>query len=85
MMNIEQLVNRVTEQLAQALPPGMKQLRGDLESNFKVIIQEALARMQLVTREEFDVQTALLARTRQRLEALEAQLRELEHQIDQPK
>jgi BMFP domain-containing protein YqiC len=77
-MALEQIVNRVSEQLSQALPPGVRQLRGDLEENIKAVLREALARMQLVTREEFDVQAALLARTRSRLEAVEAELRALE-------
>jgi len=50
----------------------------DMERNFKSLLQSALARMDLVTREEFDVQMAVLARTREKLEALEARLAELE-------
>ena len=51
-----------------------------MERNFKSLLQSALARMDLVTREEFDVQTAVLARTREKLEALEARLKDLEPQ-----
>jgi BMFP domain-containing protein YqiC len=80
-MAMEQIVNRLSEQLSQALPPGVRQLRGDLEENIKVVLREALARMALVTREEFDVQSALLSRTRSRLEAVEAELRALEQHL----
>lgn len=80
-MALEQIVNRVSEQLSQALPPGVRQLRGDIEENIKAVLREALARMELVTREEFDVQTALLSRTRSRLEAVEAELRALEQRL----
>lgn len=80
-MALEQIVNRVSEQLAQVLPPGVRQLRGDLEENIKAVLREALARMELVTREEFDVQTAMLSRTRSRLEAVEAELRALEQRL----
>jgi BMFP domain-containing protein YqiC len=80
-MALEQIVNRVSEQLSQVLPPGVRQLRGDLEDNIKAVLREALARMELVTREEFDVQAALLSRARSRLEAMEAELRTLEQRV----
>ena len=78
---MEQIVNRVSEQLSQILPPGVRQLRGDIEENIKVVLREALARMELVTREEFDVQSALLSRTRSRLEAVEKELKALEQRV----
>ncbi|MDP2226644.1 MAG: accessory factor UbiK family protein [Moraxellaceae bacterium] len=80
-MALEQIVNRVSEQLSQVLPPGVRQLRGDLEENIKAVLREALARMELVTREEFDVQAALLSRSRSRLEAVEAEFKMLELRI----
>ncbi|HQV42213.1 MAG: accessory factor UbiK family protein [Moraxellaceae bacterium] len=80
-MALEQIVNRVSEQLSQILPPGVRQLRGDIEENIKVVLREALARMELVTREEFDVQSALLSRTRSRLEAVEKELKALEQRV----
>lgn len=80
-MALEQIVNRLSEQLSQVLPPGVRQLRGDIEENIKVVLREALARMELVTREEFDVQAALLARTRSRVEAVENELKALEHRV----
>jgi hypothetical protein len=81
-MAIEQIVTRLSEQLSQALPPGVRQLRGDIEENIKAVLRETLARMNLVTREEFDVQTAMLARTRSRLEAVEAELRAMEQRVN---
>ena len=80
-MALEQIVNRVSEQLSQILPPGVRQLRGDIEENIKVVLREALARMELVTREEFDVQSVLLSRTRSRLEAVEKELKALEQRV----
>ena len=80
-MALEQIVNRVSEQLSQILPPGVRQLRGDIEENIKVVLREALARMELVTREEFDVQSALLSRTRSRREAVEKELKALEQRV----
>ena len=56
----------------------IKSMGEDMERNFKSLLQSTLARMDLVTREEFDVQLAVLARTREKLEALEARLAALE-------
>jgi hypothetical protein len=53
-------------------------LRRDLEQNFKGVLQSQLAQLDLVTREEFDVQATVLKRTREKLAALEARLAELE-------
>jgi BMFP domain-containing protein YqiC len=53
-------------------------LRRDLEQNFKGVLQSQLAKLDLVTREEFDVQSAVLKRTREKLAALEQRLAALE-------
>jgi BMFP domain-containing protein YqiC len=53
-------------------------LRRDLEQNFKGVLQSQLTRLDLVTREEFDVQSAVLRRTREKLAALEQRLADLE-------
>jgi hypothetical protein len=53
-------------------------LRRDLEQNFKGVLQSQLTRLDLVTREEFDVQSAVLRRTREKLAALEQRLVDLE-------
>jgi BMFP domain-containing protein YqiC len=50
----------------------------DLESNFRSVLQTGLGKLDLVTREEFEVQQAVLARTREKLEALEAKLEDIE-------
>ena len=54
----------------------------DLERNFKSLLQTGLEKMDLVTREEFDVQVAVLERTREKLEALEARLAALDESSD---
>lgn len=66
------------KQVTQALPKGFLSLHQDLEKNLRVALESALRRMNLVTREEFEVQSAVLERTRARLEALEAQVANLE-------
>jgi len=60
------------------VPPGLKDARADLEQNFKSTLQAGLARLDLVTREEFEVQRAVLQRTREKLDAIERQLAALE-------
>ena len=73
-LNIDELARR----LADALPGGIKALRADAEQNFRAVLQAALSRLDLVTREEFDVQAAVLKRTREKLEAIDARLAALE-------
>ena len=73
-LNLDDLAGR----LAEAVPKNLKTIGEDLERNFKSLLQTGLAKMDLVTREEFDVQVAVLARTREKLEALEARLAELQ-------
>ena len=72
------LIDDLARRLAGTLPESMVALRRDLEQNFKSVLQSGLTRFDLVTREEFDVQTAVLRRTRAKLEQIEARLRELE-------
>ena len=64
--------------LSQALPPGLKGLRAELENNFRAILRANLERFDLVSRERFDAQSELLAKTQARLEALEKRLKTLE-------
>jgi ubiquinone biosynthesis accessory factor UbiK len=68
----------LARQLSEAVPENLKVLSDDLQRNFKALLQAGLARMDLVTREEFDVQRAVLERAREKLEALEARLADLE-------
>jgi len=71
-------LDELARKLADSVPGNIKSMGEDMERNFKSMLQSALARMDLVTREEFDVQLAVLARTREKLEALDARLAELE-------
>jgi BMFP domain-containing protein YqiC len=68
----------LARRLSAAVPEGLTAVRRDLESNFKAVLQSGLSRLDLVTRQEFDVQAGVLRRTREKLEALEARLAELE-------
>jgi hypothetical protein len=71
-------VDELARRLADALPQGLRTLQADAEENFRAVLQATLSRLDLVTREEFDVQAAVLRRTREKLVALEARLAALE-------
>lgn len=68
----------LARRLAASVPEGVTALRRDLEENFRAVLQSGLAKLDLVTRQEFDVQAAVLKRTREKLELLEARLAALE-------
>jgi BMFP domain-containing protein YqiC len=74
-------VEEIAARLAQALPPGLKTLRAELEDNFRAILRANLDRFDLVSRERFDAQAELLARTQAKLDALEQRLAELEKKL----
>ena len=68
----------LARRLAAAMPPGLHELQDDLEKNLRAVLESALGRLELVGREEFEVQRAVLARTREKLEALEQRVEALE-------
>ena len=78
-MNNESVEN-IASKLVDAVPEGLRAVREDLEQNFRAVLRASLSKLDLVTREEFEVQQAVLARTRDKLEALEAKLQELEQE-----
>lgn len=72
------MLDDLAKKLAEAVPAGLRDLKTEAERNFRGVLQAALGKLDLVTREEFDVQQTVLARTRERLEELAARLQELE-------
>lgn len=79
-------VSDLAKKLAEAVPGttgGVGTMRADLERNFRGLLDSAFERMELVTREEFDVQRKVLERTREKLTALEAQVAAMEKESDQ--
>jgi BMFP domain-containing protein YqiC len=84
MIDLAQL-DDLARRLSNLVPPGLREGREELQQNFKSVLQAGLGKLDLVTREEFDVQRAVLARTRDKLEALERQLAELAAAGDAPK
>ena len=71
----------LAQRLAGSLPKGLVALQEDVKRNLRAALEAGLARLALVTREEFEVQSAVLARTRRKLELLEARMAELEERL----
>ena len=71
-------IDGLAASLLEALPQELGGLKADAEANFRAALAGGLRKMDLVTREEFDVQRAVLERTRAKLELLEDRLRDLE-------
>ena len=76
---ITETVELLARKLAESVPPGLRAVREDLEQNFRGVLKAGLGKMDLVTREEFEVQEAVLARTRAKLKGLEERLESLEN------
>lgn len=72
----------LARRLADAVPQSVRAFGRDLEGNFKSVLQAQLSKLDLVTRHEFDVQSALLARTQTALTALEARVKDLERRLE---
>jgi BMFP domain-containing protein YqiC len=80
-----QHIDELARRLSNLVPPGMRsqgfeELRDELQENFKSVLQAGLAKLDLVTREEFEVQRAVLLRTREKLDALQQTVADLEAQ-----
>lgn len=73
-----QTINRLSDKINELLPPGLKQVREDFDARLKTLLQQQLASLEMVSREEFELQTRVLERTREKLEIIEARLRELD-------
>lgn len=72
------MLDELSQRLGAMLPPSVGEARADLQKNFRAALQAGLTRLDLVTREEFEVQQAVLLRTREKLEALELRLAQME-------
>ena len=71
-------IDKLVQALTEVVPQGLRSVSDDLEKNFRSVLKSGLSKLDLVTREEFEVQEAVLARTRQKLEALEDRLQSIE-------
>jgi len=74
-------IDDIASRLAGAIPPGLNNLKEDLEKTFHAILQGALGKLDLVTREEFEVQKLVLAKSRSKLEDMEKRVTEMEQNV----
>jgi BMFP domain-containing protein YqiC len=74
-------LDELARRLADSVPESVRAFGRDLEGNFKAVLQAQLSKLDLVSRQEFDVQAALLARTQANLTAMEARLKEIEAKL----
>jgi BMFP domain-containing protein YqiC len=74
----------LARRLADSVPESVRSFGRDMEGNFKAVLQSQLTKLDLVSRQEFDVQAALLSRTQATLAALEARVKELEAGLAPP-
>ena len=71
-------IEDLAKKFAESLPENLRSMRSELEENFRSVLRAGLGKLDLVTREEFEVQEAVLARTREKVEALEQRMKEHE-------
>jgi len=74
-------IEEIARRLFESLPPTLRSMQQDLETNFRAVLRANLGRLDLVARDEFDAQTKVLERTRARLEELERRFAELESKL----
>jgi len=72
------IIDDFSRKIADAIPPGVKSIKNEVEKNVRATIESLFSKMNLISRDEFDIQSAVLARTREKLEALEKQIEILE-------
>ena len=77
-------IDEIARRLLESVPPAFRSMQQDLETNFRAVLRSSLAKLDVVTREEFDTQVKVLERTRSKLEALEAKVKALEAQGQPP-
>lgn len=78
-------IESILAEVSNALPENIQHFKNDIENNLRATLNASFSKMELVTREEFDIQTALLQRTRTKLEEMHDKLTELEQQLEKNK
>ena len=72
------IIDDLVRKLTAAIPPGLKELEAEARKQFRAILESGLTKIDLVSREEFDIQVKVLAKTREKIDKLEQQLADLE-------
>jgi BMFP domain-containing protein YqiC len=76
-------INRLSDRINELLPSGLQQVKTDFDAKLKTLLQQQLSELEFVSREEFDIQSRVLQRTRAKLETLEDKLKNLEKTLEQ--
>jgi BMFP domain-containing protein YqiC len=76
-------IDDIARRLFEGLPEAARTMRRDIESNFRAVLQSSLSKLDLTTREEFEVQTKVLERTRTLIEQLELRIVALERRLSE--
>ena len=77
-------IEQIARQVHESMPKGLRDLGEDVEKKIRQVLQSQLTRLALVSREEFDVQTQVLLRTREKLALLEQRISDLESRAAAP-
>ncbi|MBD2819828.1 accessory factor UbiK family protein [Xenorhabdus sp. 42] len=76
-------IEQIARQIHNSMPKGVKEFGEDVEKKMRTVLQSQLNKLDLVNREEFDIQTQVLLRTREKLAAMEQRLNELEARVEE--
>ncbi len=79
----KQQIETLMSEFAKLIPEDMQSMKHELEDNFRATLNASFSKLDLVTREEFDIQAALLQRSRARLDELQQQLEQIEQQLQE--
>jgi ubiquinone biosynthesis accessory factor UbiK len=79
---VKDKIEAILSEVSNALPEDIQHIKKELEKNLRATLNASFSKLELVTREEFDIQTALLQRTRAKLDTLQEKLSEIEKQSD---
>lgn len=79
------IFDEMAKKFTENLPTQFQVMKTDIENNFRTALQITFSKLDLVTRQEFDIQTQVLAKTREKIEQLEAQVKALEEKINPSK
>ena len=82
-MLVPKILEELAKQIPDAIPPGVKNMAEEVEGRAKTVLQSQLSKLDLVTREEFDIQSQVLIRTREKLDAMESRISELEAKLEE--
>jgi BMFP domain-containing protein YqiC len=78
---MEQRIDDIVRRLVEGLPEAARNMGRDIENNFRAVLRSSLGRLDLATRSDFDTQSKVLERSRQRIEQLEVRVAELERRL----